>query len=162
MARYDRIARLDPPTRDQAFPAWPVFRDIEERERDTDQGRRASLRFMALRPVRRLLDHGFDGPSQESLDQQIDTVLRKLNGLSADDEDRIRLTKYVEQVRRRDPGDLARATLALGEATESAGQLFAAEELYQTGLEIAQAHQLREDEARASGLITRTRRAALP
>jgi hypothetical protein len=162
VARYDRIARLESPPREQAFPGWPVFRDLEGRERDPDLGRRASLRFLALRPVRRLLDHGFDGPGQASLDQQIDVVLRRLNGLPADDADRARLTSYVEEVRRRVPGDLARATLALGEASESDGQLFAAEELYQTGLEVARAHQLQNEATRARELITRTRRAARP
>ena len=29
MARYDRIAPLSSPTRDSAFPAWLVLRDIE-------------------------------------------------------------------------------------------------------------------------------------
>jgi hypothetical protein len=162
VARYDRIARLDVPTRGQAFPGWPVLRDLDGRERDADLGRRAYLRFLALRPVRRLLDHGFDSPDQASLDQQVNLVLKKVASLPARDRDRVQLTAYVNEVQRRVPGDLALATLALGEATEAMGHGFAATEFYRTALEIAETHQLSDEATRARTLITRTRPADQP
>ncbi len=55
MARYDRIAPLTTPERDHAFPGWPVLRDIEGQDRDSDVCRRARLRFLALSPARRVV-----------------------------------------------------------------------------------------------------------
>ena len=34
MARYDRIARIDPPDRSKCFPGWLSLRDLEGRERE--------------------------------------------------------------------------------------------------------------------------------
>jgi hypothetical protein len=159
VARYDRIAPLESPAREQAFGAWLVLRDLDGRERDPDLGRRAYLRFLALRPARRLLDQGFESPDQRSLEQQIDVVLRKLNALPPEDAERVRLAAYLKLVRRRSPADLSLATLAVGEVVESAGHVFAAEEFYHTGLEIAEAHQLRDVQARALAALQALSRA---
>lgn len=126
-----------------------MLRDLEGRERDSELGRRAHLRFLALRPMRRLLDQGFEGPDQRSLEQQVDVVLRRLSALPAEDSEGVRLREYLKEIRRRSPADLALATLAVGEAAEAAGHVFAAEEFYHTSLEIAEAHELAELRARA-------------
>ena len=63
MARYDRIAPIAAPARAAAFPGWLVLRDLQGRERDAELARRARLRFLALRPLRRVLALGLEGVS---------------------------------------------------------------------------------------------------
>ena len=55
MARYDRIAPIPIPAREAAFPGWLMLRDLAGRERDPELARRARLRFLALRPLLRVL-----------------------------------------------------------------------------------------------------------
>ena len=137
MARYDRIAPLSSPSRDNAFPAWAVLRDIEGHDRDSDACRRARLRFLALRPVRRVLDRG-DAVSSESFNRQLDIVRDDLNSLSARDVERVRVTRFLKQIEDRDPARLVSALLEYAEQALDAGHVHAAEEFALTA-EIAEA-----------------------
>lgn len=143
MARYDRIAVLEPPDRSRAFPGWMVFRDLEGRDRDPDLARRARLRFLALRIVRRLIDTGIDKVPPESIEQQIESAREELGALPARDPERLRVAEFLNRVRGLTPLDLATATLDLGEAAEIGRQEFAAEEFYHTALDLANIYQLR-------------------
>lgn len=142
MARYDRIARLDCPERDHVFGCWLTLRDLEGREREPDLGRRARLRFLALRPVRRLLQRGLDGPAADSLDLQLDAVRKELGQLPSRDPERQRLSDYLREIGGRTPLGMANATLDVGAAAEAAGHRYAAEEFYRTALELAETHDL--------------------
>lgn len=142
MARYDRIARIEPPARDESYSGWLTLRDLEGRERDPELGRRARLHFVALRPVRRLLIRGLDGPGAGSLDSQLDVVREQVDQLSREGAERDRLSRYVEEIGGRSPSGMVRATLEVGTAAEAAGQRYAAEEFYRTALELAEAHSL--------------------
>lgn len=153
MARYDRIASLPPPARDEAFPGWPVLRDLESRERDPDLGRRVRLRFLALRPVRRLLAQGVDAVPADSFDRQVEGVREELGLLPARDPERIRLTRFLRQVRLRTPLALTTATLDLGEMIEAAGHLNGAAECYRIALEIAEAYRLDPEQVTALRLL---------
>jgi tetratricopeptide (TPR) repeat protein len=143
MARYDRIARLDPPPRTDAFPGWLVLRDLEGRERDPELSRRARLRFLALRPARRLLARGIDAVEPASLERQLAGVRAEVDRLPEDDREREVLSTYLGQIAGRVPAELAAGSLALGAASESAGHDHSAEEFYRTGLEMAVAHGLK-------------------
>jgi tetratricopeptide (TPR) repeat protein len=160
MARYDRITPLSAPTREQAFPAWMTLRDLEGRERDADLARRARLRFLALRPVRRLLQHGFERVSAASYERQIEGVREELGLLSARDPERARLAEFLHRIRQRTPLALATATLDFGETIEGAGHLWAAEEFYFTALELSEAHRLVPQEIIAHRLLGRLCRKA--
>ncbi|MBI4409226.1 MAG: tetratricopeptide repeat protein [Gemmatimonadetes bacterium] len=149
MARYDRIAPLTAPTRARAFPAWLTLRDLEGRERDVELGRRARLRFLAIRPVRRLLRRGIDRVPLDSYERQIEGVREELGHLSARDPERARLAEYLHRIRQRTPAALAAAALELGEVAEASGHTHAAEEYYLTSLELAEAYDLRADRTRA-------------
>lgn len=142
MARYDRIARIDPPDRDQAFSGWLIFRDLDGREREQDLARRARLRFLALRPVRRVLAEG-PALNDDSLRQQLDSVQVELAKLPSGDPERERLDAFLQEVGGRLPDHLIRATLDVGRAAEAGGFAYAAEEYYRTGLELARAHDRR-------------------
>ena len=135
MARYDRIAPLSSPARDQAFPAWPVLQDIEGNDRDADACRRARLRFLALRPVRRALDRS--SVSAESFTRQLDAVREDMNNLSARDVERVRVTRFLKQIEDRDTGRVITALLDYAEQAFAAGHRHAAEEFALTA-EIAQ------------------------
>ena len=158
MARYDRIARLDAPARDHTFPGWLTLRDLEGREREPELGRRARLRFLALRPVRRLLLRGLDGPASESFDRQIEAVREELGQLPSRDPERQRLSEYLKEIGGRTPRGVARATLDVGAAAESDGHPFAAEEFYRTGLELAEAHGLAAERVLALRHLARRHR----
>lgn len=142
MARYDRIARLDPPQRDRAFDGWLTLRDLEGREREPELGRRARLRFLALRPVRRLLLRGLRETDADSLNRQVESVKEELGQLPTRDPEREILTRYLEEIGGRSPGGLFRATLDVGRSAEAGGHSHAAEEFYRTALELAEAHDL--------------------
>lgn len=142
MARYDRIARIDPPPREECFSGWLTLRDLEGREREPELGRRARLHFMALRPVRRLLIRGLDAPGARSLDSQLEALREQVDQLPPEDAERERLTRYLEEVGGRSPSGLVRATLDVGSAAEAAGHHYAAEEFYRTALELSEAHAL--------------------
>lgn len=149
MARYDRIARLDPPSRAQAFPGWLVLRDLDGNDRDGELGRRARLRFLALRPVRRLLEAGFDGVATPSLERHLDHVRQELDQLGTRDAERIRIIGYLREIGTRAPRRATVATVGMGEAAEGAGHGYAAEEYYLTGLALAEAHRLTDQRARS-------------
>lgn len=155
MARYDRIARLQPPPRNQAFRGWLTLRDLEGREREPELGRRARLRFLALRPVQRLLRRGIEGPSSDSFQRQIDAVREELGQLPSRDPERVRLSEYLKEIGGRTPRGLADATLEVGAAAELAGHPFAAEEFYRTALEITETHALTPQRIRALRSLAR-------
>src|SRR5512146_336551 len=98
MARYDRIAPLSAPSRENTFPGWPVLRDLEGIDRDAELARSARLRFLVLRPVRRLLDRGIANVGRDSYLQQIETVREELGYLPARDVERARLARFLHQV----------------------------------------------------------------
>lgn len=143
MARYDRIAALDPPDRSRAYAGWMIFRDLESHDRDSDLARRARLRFLALRIIRRLLDLGIDNVPPHSIEQQIESVREELGSLPARDPERARLAEFLNRIRGLDPLTLATATLDLGEAAETEHQEYAAEEFYHAALDLANLYQLR-------------------
>ena len=134
MARYDRIAPLTPPARDNAFPGWWVLRDLEGIDRDVELARRARLRFLALRPVRRLLDRGPANVSRESYLSQIETVREELGYLPARDGERARLARFLHQIEDGDPTHVTSATLEMADGCASAGQVYGAEEFAMTAL----------------------------
>lgn len=143
MARYDRIAALDPPDRSRTFGGWTLFRDLEGRDRDPDLARRARLRFLALRIVRRLIEQGIDRVPSISIEQQIESVREELGSLPARDPERVRLAEFLNRIRGLTPLSLATATLDLGEAAEAEHQEYAAEEFYHAALDLANLYQLR-------------------
>ena len=149
MARYDRIARIAPPERDGCYPCWLTLRDLEGREREPELGRRARLRFLALRPVRRILRRGGDALDAESLRQQLESVRDELGVLPDGDAERARLLRYLEEVGGRSPLGLVTATLDVGAAAEVEGHPFAAEEFYETALELARSDGLKPQEMAA-------------
>jgi hypothetical protein len=149
MVRYDRIARIDSPGREETFPGWLVLRDLEGREREPELGRRARLRFLALRPVRRLLDRGFDQADASSLAQQVQSVRTALGQLPSSDAERLRIAEYLHAIDEGAPDGLATASLVMGEAAEAAGHGYAAEEFYHTALELSVASDLAEQRVKA-------------
>lgn len=142
MARYDRIAALDPPDRSRAYSGWTIFRDIEHCDRDPDRARRARLRFLALRLVRRLIDQGIDSVPRDSFERQIESIREGLGLLPARDPERARIAEFLQRVRTRTPMDVAIATLDLGEAAEAADLEHTAEEFYHAALDLANIYQL--------------------
>ena len=158
MARYDRIARLPCPEREGCFPGWQTLRDLDGREREPEIGRRARLRFLALRPVRRLLARGLNGFSGDSLRLQIDGVREEIERLDARDPERSRLMDYLAEVGGRSPLGVVTATLDVGAAAESAGHSYAAQEFYHTGLELARDHDLPSHQVRALRRLARVHR----
>ncbi|HEX6938172.1 MAG TPA: tetratricopeptide repeat protein [Longimicrobiales bacterium] len=155
MARYDRIASIPAPGRDRAFPAWPALRDLEGRDRDVELGRRVRLRFLALRPVRRLVHRGVGAVPQESLDRQIEGIREELGHLAARDPERARLARFLHQIAKGTPLAVTTATLDMGEVIEAAGHLHGAEEYYRTALELADAHGLTPERVVAQRLLGR-------
>jgi hypothetical protein len=127
MARYDRIAPLSSPTRDAAFPSWLVLRDIEGQDRDPDVCRRARLRFLALRPVRRALERG-TSVSPDSFSRQLDAVRDEVNTLPQRDVERVRVTRFLKQVEEREPQRIVIALLEYADQAYAAGHIYAAEE----------------------------------
>src|SRR5687768_13984922 len=100
MARYDRIAPLTPPARDTAFPAWQILRDLDGIDRDAELARRARLRFLAIRPLRRLLDRG-NAVGRESYRAQIEAVREELGYLPSRDIERVRLARFLHSIEER-------------------------------------------------------------
>lgn len=127
MARYDRIAPLNPPARDNAFPGWWILRDLEGLDRDVELSRRARLRFLALRPVLRLVETGTNTP-RESYVAQIDGVREQLGYLPARDAERSRIARFLHQIEDGDITHVASATLDMAAGCASAGHLYGAEE----------------------------------
>jgi hypothetical protein len=142
MARYDRIAALNPPDRSRAFTGWMVFRDLEGRDRNPDLARRTRLRFLVLRLARRLIDQGIDTIPTDSFERQIESAREELGLLPPRDPERARIAAFLHSVRKREPIDVATAILDLGEAAEAMQQEYAAEEFYHAALDIANIYQL--------------------
>lgn len=143
MARYDRIVALPPPDRARTFTGWSVFRDLEGHDRNVDLARRARLRFLALRLVRRLIDQGIHTIPEESFERQLESVREELGVLPARDPERARIAEFLHQLRDLSPIKVATATLDLGEAAEAERHEYAAEEFYHAALDIANLYQLR-------------------
>lgn len=132
MARYDRIAPLSSPERDQAFPGWPVLRDIEGQDRDADACRRARLRFLALRPARRIAGRDPATVSSGSYLRQIEQAREELGSLPARDVDRVRVSRFLREIEDRDPRRLLDALLEFATQAFSAGHEHAAHEYAMT------------------------------
>ncbi|MFP4624337.1 MAG: hypothetical protein ACLFRX_09195 [Gemmatimonadota bacterium] len=137
MARYDRIARIDSPPRGRAFNGWFTLRDLEGREREPELGRRVRLRYLALRPVRRLLLRGLERVDGGSVALQVEAVRDELGQLPGQDPERQLLESYLKEIGGGSADGLLKATLDVGAAAEAGGHRFAAEEFYRTALELA-------------------------
>ena len=148
MARYDRIARLDLPERDDVFTGWPVVGDLADRERDPELGKRARLRFLAVRLLHRLIRQGAD-VHQASLEQQCEAVREELGQLPSRDAERQRLSTFLQCVPGADFADIARAGLELAEGAAGDGHPAAAEEFYRAVVELTAAQELEDLESRA-------------
>jgi tetratricopeptide (TPR) repeat protein len=154
MARYDRIARINPPSREEALPAWLALRDLEGRERDVELGRRARLRFLVLRCAHRLLAAGFELADSDSLAGQVARARKEMRHVPDDDAERPGITECLDALDARAPLRIATALLDLGDTVESAGHTFGAEECYRLALDVldntgAAGADAREREARA-------------
>jgi tetratricopeptide (TPR) repeat protein len=160
MARYDRIAPLPAPPREQAFSGWSVLKDLAGKERDGELARRARLRFLALRPVRRLLRQRIDAITAASFARQIEGVREELGHLSARDPERARLADFLHRIEQRAPLAVVAATLDMGEVAEGAGHFAAAEEYYRTALELAEQHGLLPERVIGVRLLGRIARKA--
>ena len=150
MARYDRIARLDSPPREETFTGWLMARDLEDRERDADLGRRARLRFLAARLLHRILRTGPADLDQESLRQQAEAVREELGQLPSRDPDRERLADLLKQVGALDLEAAVRSAIEMADAARADGHPHAAEEWYRIGLGLARANDLEGLADRAS------------
>ncbi|MGH7443305.1 MAG: tetratricopeptide repeat protein, partial [Longimicrobiales bacterium] len=156
MARYDRIAALPIPDRDQAIPAWSVMRELAGRERESDAAGRARLYFIALRPVRRLTDRDF-AVSDESHDRQLAQVRVEIDSMPASAPERGRLRVYLSAVGTRLPERVATATLDIAALAETRSLYEAAEEYALTALAAAR-HANPGVEARALTVLARLAR----
>lgn len=157
MARYDRIAPLTPPSRDTAFPAWQILRDLDGIDRDAELARRARLRFLAIRPLRRLLDHG-NAVGRESYRAQIEAVREELGYLPSRDIERVRLARFLHSIEERDTTLMVHAAIEMAEGCIAAGQLFGAEEFALTALGIANADNHRKMQLAANIALARVYR----
>src|SRR5690606_35729979 len=136
MARYDRIAALPLPPRSQTIPGWCVMRELSGRERDTELANRMRLFFLALRPVRRLVDRGFE-VSFDSHDRQIAAVRAVLDTMPASALEQVRLRAFLNAVSTRLPERVALATLDVATMAESRSYYEAATEFAHTALAAA-------------------------
>jgi hypothetical protein len=154
MARYDRIARLGSPERDKVFTGWLMLRDLESRERDPDLGRRARVRFLAVRLLHRLVDReGAIDP--DSLQQQVNAVREELGMLPSRDPDRELLAELLEQLASNEVDSGIRSALKMARTAETGGHPFAAEEWTRAALRLARANGLEHLAAEASGDLAR-------
>ncbi len=154
MARYDRIARLDSPPRDDTFTGWSVVRDLEDRERDADLGRRGRLRFLAVRLLYRIVRNG-SSLDRDSVRQQAEAIREELGQLPSRDPERERLGELLKQAGVLALEDVTRSALEMAGAAHDDGYPFAAEEWYRTAHQLARAHRLDQLAATASsGLAT--------
>ncbi|HEU5210970.1 MAG TPA: hypothetical protein VFU06_16360 [Longimicrobiales bacterium] len=156
MARYDRIAALPLPPRTQAIPGWCVLRELNGRERDTELANRMRLFFLALRPVRRLVDRGFDVPF-DSHDRQIAAVRAVLDTMPASALEQARLRSFLNAVGTRVPERVALAALDVSAMAEARSHYEAATEFAHTAL-AAGAHANPGVEARACTSLARLAR----
>ena len=136
-ARYDRLAPLESPERERAFPGWAVLRDLDGNERDADAARRARLRFLCIRPVYRLAVQGFAGVDADSFDRQIERVREELGHLPARDQERSALASMLNEVRSREPQQVIPALLAVSEFADANGYFSASQEYARLALDLA-------------------------
>ncbi|HEX9106147.1 MAG TPA: hypothetical protein VF832_02945 [Longimicrobiales bacterium] len=129
-----------------------MFRDLVGHDRDPELARRARLRFLALRPLLRVLRHGAEGISNDSFEKQLEGIREELGSLPARDPERVRLSRYLHQITSRLPEDLTAAAAGLGDVAEQAGYVSAAEEFFRTAFELADRSQL---PARAAAALWR-------
>lgn len=155
MARYDRIAPLSPPSRENAFPCWPVLRDVEANDRDLELARRARLRFLALRPARRLLDSGLSAVGRASYLAQIEAVRQELGYLPARDAERARLGRFLHHIEEPEPARVIAAVIEMAIASVGAAQLYGAEEYALTALGLAVAASEERLQAAATVVLAR-------
>lgn len=141
MARYDRIARLGSPERDQVFTGWYMVRDLEDKERDVDLGRRARLRFLAVRLVDRMTRWPA-GKDDDSLHRQADAVREELGQLPSRDPDRERLAELLERAAAMNTDAVAASTLRMAAAAAEDGHTYAATEWYRAAHRLALAGDL--------------------
>jgi tetratricopeptide (TPR) repeat protein len=156
MARYDRIAPLNSPTRNDAFPGWLALRDLEGRERDADLGRRARLRFLAVRMVRRVIREGFERLPAASFERQIEGVREELGQLATRDIERARLADFLHVLQARSSTSVCKALIEVGTVAKELGHIYAAEECFLTSRDLAtsQRHATGEADAlRAIGAL---------
>ena len=159
MARSDRIARLDSPPRDDTFTGWLMVRDLEDRERDTDLGRRARLRFLAARLLYRVLEGS--SLDRDSLRQQAEAIREELGQLPSRDPDRERLAELLKQAGALDVEEMVRSALGMAGAARDDGHPYAAEEWYRAAYQLARAHRLEKlAAAAAAGLADGSAREA--
>jgi len=156
MARYDRIAALPLPPRSQTIPGWCVMRELSGRERDTELANRMRLFFLALRPVRRRVDRGFE-VSFDSHDRQIAAVRAVLDTMPASALEQVRLRAFLNAVSTRLPERVALATLDVATMAEPRSYYEAATEFAHTALAAA-AHANPGGEARACTSLARLAR----
>ncbi len=137
MARYDRIAALPVPECAQAIPAWCVTRELAGRERDGELANQVLLYFLALRTVRRLIDHGFRVPA-DSHERQVAAVRTALDVLLSAAPEQARLRSFLNAVSGRMPERVALATLDIAAMAEARSHYEAAHEFARTALAAAQ------------------------
>lgn len=153
MARYDRIAPLDPPPRARAIPGWYVFLDLEDDDRDEDLASRARLRFLALRPLHRILRHGLERVNGDSIRAGLDKLTEELGHLPARDPERAVLRDLIASVSTLEPGGVCEAAFRLSEEALRRGHLHGAEEAARTGTELAEACRLSGAASRGHTLL---------
>jgi len=138
MARYDRIGPLPAPARDQTIPGWPVVLDLEDDDRNDELAERVRLRFLALRPLHRILRSGVEQADHESIRSQAERLREELGRLHARDRERAVLRAFIDSVKSMEPERLCGGALALAEEALRRGHLHGAEEAARTGLELAE------------------------
>lgn len=148
MARYDRIARIAPPAREGAYLGWLALRDLEGQERDGELGRRARLRFLAVRLVHRLNRSGAD-VDVNSLRLQGDTVREELGQLPSRDPERQLLAAFLRDLPTLDFAKIAGATLDLADQVREDGYPYAAQEFFRAAQDLATRHGLETLSGRA-------------
>jgi tetratricopeptide (TPR) repeat protein len=135
-----------------------MLRDMEGREREPELGRRARLRYLAIRPLRRLLDRGLVGGTSDSIIRQVEVVREELSQLPARDPERERIARFLREIGGRSVQSLVQATFDVGRAAEAGGHLFAAEEFYRTGLQLARSREVEESVIEGLRLLGRVLR----
>lgn len=151
MARYDRLGPLAVPPRERAFPGWYLLRDLEGHERDAELSRRARVRFLVARVLRRLAAGGLDAVPEESLARQLDAVREELGQLSARDPERLLVARQLHDLREGRPEAAMTAALTLSEWHRQSHSTYAAEEFARIAVDLAES----AERTRAVSVATR-------
>lgn len=138
MARYDRIARLDPPDPADAYPGWAAVADLGGAERNADLGRRARIWFLVVRALRRFRDRG-EALDAASFTRQLNAIREELGQLPTRDEDRRRVADYLNDLAGLDPGTIAQASLEMAASLKLAGHTHAAAEFQRATADLTRA-----------------------